>query len=148
MSYHFLLQGNLPYPGIQPTSPTSPTLAGRLFTPETLGEPMYITLTFSVHHRTYTWSFKGRREKQTENPQYFQSTPQWVPLFWAVWAPLWRTLLPVPGALCFVSPLWPAYLESEDFVSVAPGNTNFFVIRMQRRHLQGKVNFLSAAKSW
>ena len=36
MGCHFLLQGNLPYPGIEPVSPT---LAGGFFTTELLGKP-------------------------------------------------------------------------------------------------------------
>ena len=36
---HFLLQGNLPDPGIEPTSPVSPALAGRFFITEPPGKP-------------------------------------------------------------------------------------------------------------
>ena len=39
VSCHFLLQVNLPDPRIEPTSPASPALAGRLFTTEPLGNP-------------------------------------------------------------------------------------------------------------
>ena len=37
---HFLLQGNLPNPGIEPTSPASPELAGRFFITEPPGKPL------------------------------------------------------------------------------------------------------------
>ena len=37
VGYHFLLQGNLPDPGIEPESLASPTLAGRLFPAEQSG---------------------------------------------------------------------------------------------------------------
>ena len=40
VDYHFLLQGNLPNLGIQPTSLASTTLAGRFFTTEPLGKPV------------------------------------------------------------------------------------------------------------
>ena len=36
---HFLLQGNLPDPGIEPVSPAAPALAGRLFVTEPPGKP-------------------------------------------------------------------------------------------------------------
>ena len=36
---HFLLQGNLPDPGIKPTSPASPALTGRFFTTEPPEKP-------------------------------------------------------------------------------------------------------------
>ena len=36
---HPLLQGNLPNPGIEPTSPASPTLAGEVFTTSATWEP-------------------------------------------------------------------------------------------------------------
>ena len=36
---HFLLQGNLPDPGIKPTSPASPALAGGFFIIESPGKP-------------------------------------------------------------------------------------------------------------
>ena len=81
-------------------------------------------------------------------PSYFHPLPQGGPLFWAVWAPLWRTLLPLPWTMCFASPLWPPYLESKDVVSVALGNTNFFEIRMQRGYLsQGKGEFREQCKA-
>ena len=35
---HFLLQGNLPNPGIEPMSPVSPALAGGFFTPGSPGK--------------------------------------------------------------------------------------------------------------
>ena len=35
---HFLLQGNLPDPGIEPVSPAAPALAGRFFTTGTAWE--------------------------------------------------------------------------------------------------------------
>ena len=38
---HAVLQGNLPNPGIEPTSPTSPTLAGRFFTTVPAGKLQY-----------------------------------------------------------------------------------------------------------
>ena len=38
---HFLLQGIFP-PGIEPTSPMSPTLAGGFFTVEPPGKPLYV----------------------------------------------------------------------------------------------------------
>ena len=34
--------GNLPYPGTEPMSPVSPALAGRFFTTEPSGKPIYI----------------------------------------------------------------------------------------------------------
>ena len=40
MGCHFLLYGNLPDPGIKPTSLASCALAGRLFTTVTLGSPI------------------------------------------------------------------------------------------------------------
>ena len=39
MGCHFLIQGNLSNPGIEPTSPVSPALAGRFFTTEPPGKP-------------------------------------------------------------------------------------------------------------
>ena len=45
----FPLPGDLCDPGIEPVSPTSPALAGRFFTTEPPGKPMY----------TYTPSFLG-----------------------------------------------------------------------------------------
>ena len=39
---HFFLPGNLPDPEIEPASPVSPLLAGRLFTTELPGRPFYI----------------------------------------------------------------------------------------------------------
>ena len=38
--YHFLLQGNLPNPGIKNVSPAWPALAGRFFTTELPGKPL------------------------------------------------------------------------------------------------------------
>ena len=38
---HFLLQGDLPNPGIEPTSSASPALAGRFFTHEPPGKTFY-----------------------------------------------------------------------------------------------------------
>ena len=37
---HFLLRGNLPNPGIEPMSPSAPTLTSGLFTTEPLGKPV------------------------------------------------------------------------------------------------------------
>ena len=37
---HFLLQRDLPDPGIEPASPVPPALAGRFFTPEPPGKPI------------------------------------------------------------------------------------------------------------
>ena len=37
---HFLLQGNLPNPGIEPMSPVSPALAGGFITTEPPGRPL------------------------------------------------------------------------------------------------------------
>ena len=42
MSCHFLLQGDLPNPGIELVSLTSPALAGRFFTTEPLRDAEYI----------------------------------------------------------------------------------------------------------
>ena len=39
---HFLLQGNLPDPGIQPESPVSPVLAGRFLTAEPTGKSHWV----------------------------------------------------------------------------------------------------------
>ena len=47
MGCHFLLPGDLPDPGIKPTSPVSSALAGGFFTTESLGKP-YSSDFFSI----------------------------------------------------------------------------------------------------
>ena len=39
MGCHFILQGNLPDPGIEPVSPAAAVLAGGFFTTQTPGKP-------------------------------------------------------------------------------------------------------------
>ena len=52
---HFLLQGDLPSPGIEPLSPVSPALAGRFFTTEPPGKPkMTILMINTFHHSHFT----------------------------------------------------------------------------------------------
>ena len=65
VGYHFLLQGNLPNPGIKPTSLASPTLAGEVFTTSATWkaqkwawslEPLIKSITRPLH-MLRTWFF-------------------------------------------------------------------------------------------
>ena len=57
MGCHFLLQGNLPDPGIEPMSPLSPALAGRFLTTEPSGKPTLIVTAalLTLFTITRTW---------------------------------------------------------------------------------------------
>ena len=46
---HFLLQGDLPDPGMEPTSSVSPALAGRFFTTAPTGKHYKVSWTISIH---------------------------------------------------------------------------------------------------
>ena len=63
MGCHFLLQGNLPDPGIEPMSPLSPALAGRFFTTGPSGKPTLIVtaVLLALFTITRTW-------KQPQSP--------------------------------------------------------------------------------
>ena len=50
----FPTPGDLPDPGIKPTSPVSPVLAGRFFTTSALGEPLRIKSRVSKYGRIAT----------------------------------------------------------------------------------------------
>ena len=50
---HFLLQGDLPSPGIEPLSSVSPALAGRFFTTESPGKPKMTILTINTFHHSH-----------------------------------------------------------------------------------------------
>ena len=47
--------GDLPNPGIEPTSPASPTLAGRFFTTEPPGKPLQNSLTSHAIGQSENW---------------------------------------------------------------------------------------------
>ena len=76
---HFLLQGNLPDPGIEPTSFTSPALAVRFFTTRVIWEAQGSkNLEPSVHRVQPSTSRKGWRvhlQAQIENSQNKVSSP-------------------------------------------------------------------------
>ena len=59
---HALLQGDLPHPGIKPTSLRSPALVGRLFTASATWEAMFEGLLNLLHayifHIFYTYMLK------------------------------------------------------------------------------------------
>ena len=50
--------GDLPHPGIEPTSPTAPEFVGRFFTTEPTGKPTHIPLV-SLFIRTQVMSNRG-----------------------------------------------------------------------------------------
>ena len=65
----FLPTGDLPDPGIEPTSPASPALAGRFFTPEPPGKPSYSTVGKTI-------TFKGKASSKYNRYGSFKFCPK------------------------------------------------------------------------
>ena len=68
MGYHALLQGDLPDPGIEPTSLMSPALAGGFFTTSTTWASYYMDTSQIGLGPTLTVSFSPNTSLKTLSP--------------------------------------------------------------------------------
>ena len=69
---HFLLQGNLPHPGIEPTYLACPASAGRLFTTESPGKP------HTCNHRKMVLKVQSAKTGGPQIQNYFHNNAQFI----------------------------------------------------------------------